>query len=636
VDLVTVWNEAMKREAIELHGVSARRVVVTGAAAFDHWFDWRPSATREAFCARVGLPPDRPYVLYLCSSSFVAPEEVPFVRRWVEQIRASSLPSVRDAGILVRPHPQNADQWQDVDLSAAGVAIWPRAGAAPVDASTRSEYFDSMYYSSAVVGVNTTAEIESAILRRPVHTVLAPEFRESQEGTLHFGHLQNVNGGVLHVAGDFQEHLAQLDASIRAPEAARDRCRKFVEAFVRPYGLGDPATPRLVDALEALAAAPAPKPDQGPVWAPLIRPWLYRSDEVKRVMWAVLEAKDVRQTAKELRRAKRRALELHEGDSPLDAPEPDAASPPQEREPAAAASDADGARRERLQRLVKEFFRSGEVDRRTFLRNVMDGIPARSFIDIHQATKPRKLDYPHADIYMRVATDAEEYRLRTCSKESFTTEWIQTRIGPGEMFYDIGANVGAFSLVAAKKPSGPARVFAIEPSYATVASLCANIVLNDAAAHITPVPVALSDATTLDVFGLRDLEPGAARHALGSGSTEDGPALYQQPVMVFRLDDLIELFRLPPPNHIKLDVDGSELAVLNGASRTLASPALCSILVEVSTWLSAQVTELLEQHGLRLESKISIKNKAGEYAVWYGLFTRGSAPGMPAASAHQP
>jgi hypothetical protein len=102
VDLVAVWNDAMKDEAVRFHGVAPERVAVTGAAAFDHWFDWRPSTTREAFCARVGLRADRPYLLYLCSSRFVAPDEVPFVRRWVEELRRSTGTGAR-GWCLVRP-----------------------------------------------------------------------------------------------------------------------------------------------------------------------------------------------------------------------------------------------------------------------------------------------------------------------------------------------------------------------------------------------------------------------------------------------------------------------------------------------------------------------------------------------------
>jgi FkbM family methyltransferase len=193
---------------------------------------------------------------------------------------------------------------------------------------------------------------------------------------------------------------------------------------------------------------------------------------------------------------------------------------------------------------------------------------------------------------------------------------------PGDVFYDIGANVGAYSLVAVKKPGGGPRVFAFEPSYANVDSLCANIVLNDAADQITPIPFALSNADALTVFSLRALEPGSARHTLGDGPSEEGPTLYRQPVMTFRLDELIDRYGLPWPNHIKLDVDGGELAVLEGATRALASPALRSMLVEVSVSLSDDITAVLVKQGLALATKVDVRTKVGEQFVWYGLFTR--------------
>ena len=618
VDLVTVWNHAMQREAIELHGVPARRVVVTGAAAFDHWFDWRVSATRDAFCTRVGLPANRPYLLYLCSSKFVAPEEVPFVRRWLTELRQSRIEALRSIGVLIRPHPQNADQWQGVDLSTFGhVVVWPRAGAAPVDAETRSEYFDSMYHGAAVVGINTTAEIESAIVGRPVLTVLTPEFRDTQEGTLHFHHLREVNGGLLRIAQTFEEHLLQLDEAVRDPGASRERCRKFVEAFVRPHGIDTPATPRVVDAFETLASRPVSGPERDPLWAPLLRRRMEpRRAQLEREARAAADTKAARRADKtarvEERKAKRRAL--FEEKVRLE----------QERRSTVAVEE-DLERGRRLQTLVVDFSTLDDDKRRLFLRSVVDWIPADAFIELHAATPPRKLDYEHADIRLRVLTKTETFRLRACAKEPFTIDWIHSHIGAGEVLYDIGANVGVYSLVAAKKPGGGARVFSFEPSYATMASLCANIVLNDAASLITPMPIALSDRTAVDVFSLRELEPGAARHALGDAQPEDGPAVYRQPIMTFRLDDLIEQFRLPPPNHIKLDVDGGELAVLAGASRTLASPSLRSMLVEVSTDLSAGVTAVLDKHDLRLQARVSVKNKAGEYAVWYGLFGRGEA-----------
>lgn len=609
VDLVTVWNEAMKREAIGMHGIPARDVVVTGAAAFDHWFDWRPGTTREAFCARVGLPPDRPYVLYLCSSKFVAPQEVPFIRRWTEAIRQSGSARLRCAGILVRPHPQNADQWQTADLSGLGeIAIWPPAGAIPVDEASRSEYFDSMHHSAAVVGVNTTAEIESAILGRPVLTMLAPEFKDTQEGTLHFHHLRRAEDGLVHVARDFDEHLAQLDAVLQAPQAGDDRRRRFVETFVRPYGIDVPATPRLVDALEALARRPArPRPE--PLWAPLLRPRLARrSAEIDRKAQAEAARRRFVRLKRRVREVEKRARLAQQA--------------LEEAQKHARHALVDQAHALRLMpALVDGFLHLGEVDRRNFLRATFDAFPPLSFIELHAATRPRKLDYAHAAIYMRVMTDAEEFRLRACAKEPFTIEWIHRSIKPGDVLYDIGANVGAYSLVAAKKPGGGARVFSFEPVYATTATLCTNIVLNQLDGAVTPIPVALSNTTGLARFGLHNLEPGAARHAVDDGEIGDR-VLYEQPAMTFRLDDLVALLHLPAPAHIKLDVDGGELAVIEGAAATLASPTLRSMLVEVAMPASDAVIGALDRQGFRLESKEVLKNKAGEYSVWYGVFVR--------------
>jgi hypothetical protein len=275
-DRVVVWNEAQRGEAARFHAVPPDRVVVTGAQAYDHWFSTRPSTTREEFCARAGLPPERPFLLYLCSSPFIAPREVPFVRRWLQAIRRSGHPMLRSIGVLVRPHPQNSAQWRDVDLSEFGdVSVWPRAGANPVDTGARADYYDSMCHSLAVVGVNTSALIESGIVGRLVFSVADGDFAATQEGTLHFQHLKSVNGGLLHLASSLDEHIAQLAYVLDDIPGRAHPPRAFIEAFIRPHGLDAPATPRVVDALEELAAAtrPAPQPAGGAtLWRPVLAP----------------------------------------------------------------------------------------------------------------------------------------------------------------------------------------------------------------------------------------------------------------------------------------------------------------------------------------------------------------------------
>jgi len=274
-DMVAVWNPAMEREAVELHGVPASHVVVTGAPGFDQWFEWGVSAPRAEFCRRVGLRGDRPFLLYVCSSGFIAPEEVNFVRRWIRHLRDRGDPGLRECGVLVRPHPLNTAQWRDVDLSAiGGVALWPPAGAVVADLQSRADYYDSIHHSAAVIGLNTSALIEAAIVGRPVYTLLAPEFRDTQEGTLHFRHLLDVNGGLLHVARSFEEHAVQLAGALASDGRVDERGRRFLEAFVRPHGLDVAATPKLVAAIEAAGASPAPGWRLRPRWAIILRPIL--------------------------------------------------------------------------------------------------------------------------------------------------------------------------------------------------------------------------------------------------------------------------------------------------------------------------------------------------------------------------
>jgi len=274
-DRVIVWNEAQRDEAAELHGIPPGNVTVTGAQAYDHWFTQKPTLTRVEFCAKVGVPADRPLLLYLCSSPFITPYEVGFVRRWISAIRSSNDPELRRASLLIRPHPQNAQQWQDFDPSTyEAVGLWPRAGANPVDRDARSDYYDSMYHSVAVVGVNTSALIESGIVGRPVYTVLADEFSGQQEGTLHFQHLKNVNGGLLTVASSLEEHCVQLSGEVRRENGPDPRSRAFIEAFVRPHGLAEAAADRFVAAVELEATRrPAPRRTR-PLGAGLLLPIL--------------------------------------------------------------------------------------------------------------------------------------------------------------------------------------------------------------------------------------------------------------------------------------------------------------------------------------------------------------------------
>lgn len=284
-DLVTVWNGTQKTEAVEMHGVPPERVVVTGAQSFDHWFGWRPRS-REEFVNLVGLSPSTPYVLYVGSALFRGtPPEPNFIWRWLDAIRSSEDGRIREVGVLVRPHPERLDEWRGVSLSRFGNAVvWPRRGANPIDTTSRANYYDSICHSAAVVGLNTSALIESGIIGRPVHTLLLPEFSESQGGTLHFRYLLEARGGLLQVGRSLEEHLSQLAASVGAASELPRPNREFVESFVRPYGIDVPASPVFAESIEALGKkGPAPPVALAHWWSYPIRALLYAAN-VRRLL----------------------------------------------------------------------------------------------------------------------------------------------------------------------------------------------------------------------------------------------------------------------------------------------------------------------------------------------------------------
>jgi hypothetical protein len=259
-DLTVVWNPAQVEEAVTLHDLPRERVEAVGAHAFDHWFSWRASTTADEFARKVGLPTGRPLLLYVCSSRFIAPREVEFVREWLRRLRASPHPEIATAGVVVRPHPQHAPQWeQDGDLDDDAAVLWPQGGVAPISDQAKADYYDTLHHCRAVIGINTSAQVEAAILRRPVYTLLHERFQHTQDGTLHFSHLTGTaEAGVVTTAHSWDEHFEQIAAGVRDRSATEARLTGFVRTFIRPHGLDVETAPRAAAAIERAAAAGRP------------------------------------------------------------------------------------------------------------------------------------------------------------------------------------------------------------------------------------------------------------------------------------------------------------------------------------------------------------------------------------------
>jgi hypothetical protein len=275
-DLLTVWNDTQKAEAVGLHGVPEDRVVSTGAQCFDHWFGW-PPRSREQFCARVGLDPARPYIAYLGGALFpTSIIEADYCRRWIEAVRSSPEPALREASILIRPHPKRVEEWRTRDFGdLEDVVVWPENVEMPVETATRADYFDSIYHSAVAFGINTTALIEAGIIGRAVHTITVPEFAASQGGVLHFRYLSEVGGGLVQVSETLEENVRRLAEVISGRDTeGEEAARRFTEIFVRPQGVQVPSTPVFVDAVEELVRKGPRERVGGSRWLFALRPLL--------------------------------------------------------------------------------------------------------------------------------------------------------------------------------------------------------------------------------------------------------------------------------------------------------------------------------------------------------------------------
>lgn len=235
----------------------------------------------------------------------------------------------------------------------------------------------------------------------------------------------------------------------------------------------------------------------------------------------------------------------------------------------------------------------------------------------------KELDYPRHKIHLRITSRIEyQNRLHPCQKEPWTIEWIEKFLKPKDIMYDVGANVGAYSLVASKFTEGQVKIFAFEPGFSTFSELCYNIILNNCQDSIVPLSVALSDKTEVAQFNYSDLTPGKAFHQSGEWKANEkhSTPVYKQLMLCYRIDDLIKGFGLPVPNHIKIDVDGTEMKVLQGASETISNMSVKSLMVESNEFDSERIVKFIKQRGFDLFSRFN--GEEDSKRPFYLLFKR--------------
>jgi FkbM family methyltransferase len=216
------------------------------------------------------------------------------------------------------------------------------------------------------------------------------------------------------------------------------------------------------------------------------------------------------------------------------------------------------------------------------------------------------------DFYFHTPNWITLYRADTFStKEPETLNWID-KFDSGSIFWDIGANVGLYSIYASKTKN--TKTYSFEPSVFNLEFLAKNINLNKLQDQINIIPIALSDSNSINTFNMSTIEWGGALSTFSKSYDQNGHNLkiqFKYNTVGMTANDACNIFNIPNPKYIKIDVDGIEHLILNGMSNILDDTK--EILIELNDNFIEQAEKsykFLNEHGFILQNKfIDINNK---------------------------
>jgi len=202
----------------------------------------------------------------------------------------------------------------------------------------------------------------------------------------------------------------------------------------------------------------------------------------------------------------------------------------------------------------------------------------------------------HNDVKLSFCTPNGLNRFRVDSfstKEPETLEWIDT-MQSGSVLWDIGANIGLYSCYAAKK--NRVSVYAFEPSVFNLELLARNIFMNHLVDKVIIVPLPLSDMVKISTLNMTTMEWGGALSSFGENYGDDGKEMkkaFEFSSIGLSMDKAVSHLNIPPPTHIKIDVDGIEHLILSGGHSVLSQ--VKEVAIEVNEDFSLQTVNV-EKH----------------------------------------
>lgn len=216
-------------------------------------------------------------------------------------------------------------------------------------------------------------------------------------------------------------------------------------------------------------------------------------------------------------------------------------------------------------------------------------------------------DITNGDYIFRCETDIEVYRAETLfTKEEGTIRWLHANCRQGDIVYDIGANIGLYTVVAARLVGRTGVVYAFEPHAANVAHLLENVKINDLEGQVRVKAIALHVSQGMFHFNCTSQKAGSSGHQVGHQQSETGKEFRptsSELMHTMTLDGLVESHAIEPADLVKLDVDGNELKILWGARKFLATFPPRSLQVEVHPEDDAQIVDLMATYGYKLTER---------------------------------
>ena len=185
-------------------------------------------------------------------------------------------------------------------------------------------------------------------------------------------------------------------------------------------------------------------------------------------------------------------------------------------------------------------------------------------------------------------------------KEKEVYEFIDRYLGENDTFVDIGANVGVFSIFSCifKK----AKCIAFEPEFSNLYLFKQNIILNNLITKIDVYPCSVSDHNSLNFLHLSSLESGEALHSISKKNIEytdeKGKVVMRTGTYNISLDEFF-YHNKANPVMLKIDTDGKELEILNGAVETLKKLKYIALEIPLEIDKKNKCLEILDKNNFK-------------------------------------